>query len=87
MPVPWEAVLPMGIVVVMFGVTGTGFALSQRLRNDGKPPRYNLDDWDRMMLKRDERLTGKFRAQAANPEAPKAFSTNSVWNTEQVRMS
>lgn len=36
MPVPWEAMLPMGIVVVMFGVTGSGFRLVKQLTNDGK---------------------------------------------------
>ncbi|CAD6885536.1 unnamed protein product [Tilletia controversa] len=86
MPVPWEAVLPMGIVVVMFGVTGSGFSLAKRLTNDGKPPRWGLDDWDRMMMQRDERLTGKFRVQAAQPEAPPEFSVNSAWSTERIRL-
>lgn len=36
MPVPWEAFIPMGLVVVMFGVTGTGFNVAKRMTNDGK---------------------------------------------------
>lgn len=36
MPVPWEALLPLGLVVVMFGVTGTGFNVAKRMTNDGK---------------------------------------------------
>lgn len=36
MPVPWEAFIPMGLVVVMFGVTGTGFNIAKRATNDGK---------------------------------------------------
>jgi hypothetical protein len=28
-----------------------------------KPVRYNLDAWDEMMMKRDERLTGHLRGQ------------------------
>lgn len=36
MPIPFEAVLPMAVVTVFFGVTGTGFSLVSRLTNDGK---------------------------------------------------
>ncbi|PWN38358.1 uncharacterized protein FA14DRAFT_26135 [Meira miltonrushii] len=85
MPVPFEAFIPMGLVVVMFGVTGTGFSLAKRLTNEGKPARHSVDDWDSMMMKRDERLTGTARGQATDPIAPKEFATNSVWGTEKVR--
>ncbi|KAK0520046.1 hypothetical protein OC842_007228 [Tilletia horrida] len=48
MPVPWEAVLPMGLVVVLFGVTGSGFSLAKRLTNDGRmnaeaPPEFSVN--------------------------------------------
>ena len=36
MPVPFEAFIPMGLVVVMFGITGTGFNIAKRMTNDGK---------------------------------------------------
>lgn len=36
MPVPFEAFIPMGLVVVMFGVTGTGFHWAKKLTNEGK---------------------------------------------------
>jgi hypothetical protein len=36
MPVPWEAMLPLGLVVVMFSITGTGFNIAKRMTNDGK---------------------------------------------------
>ena len=36
MTVPFEAFIPMGLVVVMFGITGTGFSLAKRLTNEGK---------------------------------------------------
>ncbi|UZJ51571.1 hypothetical protein CBS101457_000891 [Exobasidium rhododendri] len=85
MPVPWEAFIPMGLVVVMFGVTGTGFNVAKRMTNDGKPLRYDVDNWDRLMMQRDERLTGSFRGQATNPIAPKEFATNSAWSTEKVQ--
>lgn len=64
MPVPFEAVIPMVLVGTLFGVTGTGFSLVSRLSNDGKPPRYDIDAWDRMMMRRDFRLTGHTRGQA-----------------------
>lgn len=36
MPVPFEALLPMGIVAGLFAVTGTGYSLVSRLANEGK---------------------------------------------------
>ncbi|PWN97874.1 hypothetical protein FA09DRAFT_338848 [Tilletiopsis washingtonensis] len=83
MPVPWEAFIPMGLVVVMFGVTGTGFNLAKRMTNDGKPQRHSVDDWDDMMMRRDQRLTGSLRGQATDPIAKPEFATSSVWNTEK----
>ncbi|KZZ97394.1 hypothetical protein AAL_03358 [Moelleriella libera RCEF 2490] len=32
----------------MFGVTGTGLAAFKTWRNEGKRPRYSLDQWDRV---------------------------------------
>lgn len=32
----------------MFGVTGTGLAFIKTMRNEGKRPRYSLDEWDRV---------------------------------------
>ncbi|KAH8083644.1 hypothetical protein HD553DRAFT_312848 [Filobasidium floriforme] len=66
MPVPWEALIPFGLLTAMFGITGTGFNVAKRLTNDGKPPRYNLDHWDQMMMARDERLTGSWRGQTVS---------------------
>lgn len=44
MPVPFEAFIPMGLVVVMFGVTGSGFSLAKRLTNDSKvSPKADTD--------------------------------------------
>ncbi|PWN19179.1 hypothetical protein BCV69DRAFT_313935 [Microstroma glucosiphilum] len=84
MPVPYEALIPMGLVGVMFFVTGTGYNALARYRNDGKPIRHSIDEFESMMMKRDERLTGSMRGQATNPTAPKEFATNSAWNTERV---
>lgn len=54
----------MGIVVALFGVTGTGYNAVARLANEGKPVRHNLDEWERMMMRRDQRLTGTRRGQS-----------------------
>ncbi|WVR03094.1 hypothetical protein IAU60_000083 [Kwoniella sp. DSM 27419] len=84
MPVPWEALIPFGLLTVMFGATGTLFNTAKRLTNDGKPPRYNCDSWETMMMERDRRLTGSLRGQSTDPIAPKGFATNSIWDTERV---
>ena len=36
MPVPLLSVIPMGIITVLFAVTGTGYSTVSRLANDGK---------------------------------------------------
>ncbi|WFD36664.1 hypothetical protein MCUN1_003551 [Malassezia cuniculi] len=86
MPVPFEAVIPMVLVGALFGVTGTGYSLISRAANDGKPPRYNVDEWERMMIRRDYRLTGSKRGQAVrrDPIADPSFATNSFWSTEKI---
>ncbi|KIM35161.1 hypothetical protein M413DRAFT_449868 [Hebeloma cylindrosporum] len=84
MPVPWEALIPFGLLTAMFGAAGTLVNLSQRAQNLGKPPRYGIDNWDTMMMNRDKQLTGHQRGQSVNPVAPSEFSTNSVWYTERL---
>ncbi|PPQ94809.1 hypothetical protein CVT25_007446 [Psilocybe cyanescens] len=84
MPVPWEALIPFGLLTAMFGVAGTLVNVTQRAQNQGKPPRYSIDNWDTMMMKRDKQLTGHTRGQSANPVAPSEFSKNSVWTADQL---
>ncbi|KAF8632305.1 hypothetical protein AX15_001930 [Amanita polypyramis BW_CC] len=84
MPVPWEALIPFGLLTVMFGGAGTLLNTSYRAQNQGKPPRYHVDRWEEMMMKRDERLTGHRRGQSDNPTAPGGFETNSAWDTEPL---
>ncbi|EPQ59031.1 small secreted protein [Gloeophyllum trabeum ATCC 11539] len=85
MPVPWEALIPFGLLTVMFGAAGTLLNTSKRLQNQGKGPRYNIDAWDEMMMDRDRRLTGHPRGQRSDPVAPDDFSTSSMWYTERTR--
>lgn len=37
---------------------------------DAQPIRHSLDDWERMMMKRDERLTGSLRGQTVSSSTP-----------------
>ena len=32
----------------MFGATGAGLAKIKNMQNDGKRPRYSVDQWDRV---------------------------------------
>ncbi|KAI0347460.1 NADH dehydrogenase 1 alpha subcomplex [Trametopsis cervina] len=84
MPVPWEALIPFGLVTTMFAAAGTLFNVSKRAQNQGKPIRYHLDAWEEMMLDRDRRLTGHQRGQSTEPIAPEGFATSSSWYTERV---
>ncbi|KAJ9487661.1 hypothetical protein VN97_g5629 [Penicillium thymicola] len=47
MGVPFEALLPYGIIITMFGVSGYGLHYVKRFANDGKKARWNQDLWDR----------------------------------------
>ncbi|KAK1248558.1 hypothetical protein MKX08_006778 [Trichoderma sp. CBMAI-0020] len=83
MPVPFETLLPYGIMIVMFGATGTGLAAFKTWQNEGKRPRYSLDQWDRVMMDRDRRLTGTLRGQSDNPQAPLGFEFSNGWKLEK----
>ncbi|CAG7563563.1 unnamed protein product [Fusarium equiseti] len=48
MPVPFEALLPYAIMIGMFGISGTGLAVIKTWQNEGKRPRYSVDQWDRV---------------------------------------
>ncbi|KAG5641031.1 hypothetical protein DXG03_006355 [Asterophora parasitica] len=59
----------------MFGAAGTLLNVSTRAQNQGKPARYNIDNWDEMMMRRDKQLTGHRRGQSDNPIAPAGYET------------
>ncbi|KAL1934740.1 hypothetical protein VTP01DRAFT_6922 [Rhizomucor pusillus] len=84
-PVPFEALIPFGIIAGFFGASGAGMHLIKYYTNDRKPTRYGLDLWDKQMMERDRRLTGSLRGQSAEPVAPAEFATNSVWYLETPR--
>ncbi|KAG5299518.1 hypothetical protein I7I50_07098 [Histoplasma capsulatum G186AR] len=47
MGVPFEALLPYGIIMVMFGVTGVGLSTVKYYSNERKNPRRAIDMWDK----------------------------------------
>ncbi|PHH87878.1 hypothetical protein CDD83_8287 [Cordyceps sp. RAO-2017] len=83
MPVPFESLLPYAIMIGMFGVSGVGLSFMKKLKNDGKPPRWSVDEWDRQMMARDLRLTGSLRGQTDKPEAPPGFEFSNGWKMEK----
>ncbi|KAL7656872.1 hypothetical protein ACMYSQ_005938 [Aspergillus niger] len=83
MGVPFEALLPFGIIIGSFTVGGAGLWAIRRWDNEGKMPRWNKDKWDRQMMERDLRITGTKRGQSSNPEAPKGFELSNPWKIEK----
>ncbi|GAD94448.1 expressed protein [Paecilomyces variotii No. 5] len=88
MGVPFEALIPYGIVITMFGLTGAGLTVSKYLSNEHKKARWNRDAWDRtnaeqQMQERDYRITGSLRTQSGNAEAPKGFEVSNPWKLEK----
>ncbi|KAH6723952.1 hypothetical protein BKA61DRAFT_587415 [Leptodontidium sp. MPI-SDFR-AT-0119] len=83
MGVPFEALLPYGIMLAMFGVTGAGLSKIRHMQNGGKRGRHSVDQWDRQMMDRDRRLTGFLRGQTDNPAAPAGFELNNPWRLEK----
>ncbi|PQE16911.1 NADh:ubiquinone oxidoreductase kda subunit protein [Rutstroemia sp. NJR-2017a BBW] len=47
MGVPFEALLPYGIMLAMFGITGAGLSKIRHMQNGGKRARHSVDAWDR----------------------------------------
>ncbi|EFR03841.1 hypothetical protein MGYG_06841 [Nannizzia gypsea CBS 118893] len=46
MGVPFEALLPYGIIIGLFGVTGVGLSTLKYYSNGRKNPRRGIDAWD-----------------------------------------
>ncbi|KAK9468866.1 hypothetical protein V1512DRAFT_258101 [Lipomyces arxii] len=83
--IPFEALLPYGVIIIMFGVAGTGMSAAKVLaQGNGKQPRVNRDHWDRRMMERDMRLTKAFRAQSDTAVAPEEFKISSVWRATKA---
>ncbi|VDB90378.1 Bgt-3566 [Blumeria graminis f. sp. tritici] len=83
MGVPFEALLPYGIIICMFGITGAGMSKIRHMQNGGKRARHSIDQWDRVMMDRDRRLTGWLRGQTDSPTAPKGYELNNPWRVSK----
>ncbi|KAF2203984.1 hypothetical protein GQ43DRAFT_221754 [Delitschia confertaspora ATCC 74209] len=82
MGVPFEALLPYGIMIGMFAFTGGALGQLRWMQNGRKRPRHGLDIWDQVMMQRDRRLTGFARGQTDKAEAPAGFELNNPWKVE-----
>ncbi|KAK1832505.1 hypothetical protein QBC39DRAFT_71813 [Podospora conica] len=86
MPVPFETLIPYAIITAMFGVSGAGMSAIKYYQNGGKRTRRGIDQWDRVLMDRDRRLTGDIRGQTDAPTAPDGFELSNPWRVED-RMS
>ncbi|KAK4217250.1 hypothetical protein QBC37DRAFT_415249 [Rhypophila decipiens] len=83
MPIPFETLIPYGIIVAMFGISGGGLSAVRYWQNGGKRMRRSCDQWDMVMMERDRRLTGSLRGQSDAPIAPPGFELNNPWKAER----
>ncbi|KAM0716488.1 hypothetical protein Q7P37_007933 [Cladosporium fusiforme] len=83
MGVPFEALIPYGIMLAFFGVSGAGLSKIRNMQNGGKRPRHSVDQWDRQMMDRDRRLTGYLRGQTDQAVAPDGFELSNGWRVEK----
>ncbi|KAG5437126.1 hypothetical protein PCK2_001024 [Pneumocystis canis] len=67
MPIPFESLLPFGILITLFATTGGLLAWVQQTRHHGHSPRYHIDRWDQQMMDRDHQLTGTPYGQSDTP--------------------
>lgn len=72
MGIPYGALLPLFIVGASLAAASVVIKKTQQLANNGKvppnlcmskPKRHSLDKWDKMMIERDTRITGRASAQ------------------------
>ncbi|KAK3902522.1 hypothetical protein C8A05DRAFT_33779 [Staphylotrichum tortipilum] len=47
MPIPFETLIPYGIIIAMFGATGAGMNKIKNMSSGGKKHRWSIDQWDR----------------------------------------
>jgi len=83
MGVPFEALIPYGIMLGMFGFSGAALSKIRHMQNGGKRARHSVDQWDRQMMERDLRLTGFLRGQTDRVAAPAGFEFSNGWKVEK----
>lgn len=85
--IPYEAILPYGVMFSLLTICGGGMSAIHFFRNDFKRERYNLDRFDTYLIERDYRLTGSYRGQSDTPTAPDSFKVNSIWKLSKPHAS
>lgn len=75
MPVPFEGLLPYGVMTAFFGLAGYGVGFIRYWDNGWKNDRWDLDQFDHKMMERDFLLTGTKRGQTSDAVAPEWFRT------------
>ncbi|PGH07259.1 hypothetical protein AJ80_08019 [Polytolypa hystricis UAMH7299] len=66
MPVPFEAFLPYGIIIAMFGVTGLGVSTVKYYSNGKKNPRRGIDAWDQQSTYLEPETEARTRKNSTN---------------------
>ncbi|KAG5355306.1 hypothetical protein CJU90_4343 [Yarrowia sp. C11] len=84
MAIPFEALLPYGIIFGLLTAGGGAMQVLHVYRNGGVRDRFAVDQWDTQMMERDLRLNGgQGRKQVDQAVAPEAFKHNHVWKSER----
>ncbi|KAL1842868.1 hypothetical protein VTK73DRAFT_3016 [Phialemonium thermophilum] len=86
MPVPFETLIPYGIILAMFGVTGAGLSKIKNMQNGGKRARRSLDQWDRQSKGNGRSVCPLSILSIDHPVAPAGYELNNPWRVEK-RMS
>ncbi|KAK3724769.1 hypothetical protein LTR37_000817 [Vermiconidia calcicola] len=82
MGIPFEALIPYGVMLGMFAVSGAALSKIRHMQNGDKRPRHSVDAWDKQMMDRDRRLTGFLRGQTDSVKAPPGFELSNPWRVE-----
>ncbi|KAK9459098.1 putative NIMM subunit of mitochondrial NADH:ubiquinone oxidoreductase [Lipomyces oligophaga] len=77
--IPFEALMPYGVILVMFCVAGGGMALGNSIAERGHRRHVHLDPFDKLMRERDLRLTGLHREQLQKAIAHPEFGVSSTY--------
>lgn len=85
--IPFEALLPYGVMLGLLTVCGGGMSALHFIRGGGRRDLWNVDAFDRALQERDMRLVNKPRDQSDSPIAPEVFKYNSIWKLQKPSAS
>ena len=76
--IPVQSLLPLGIITGALVVGAAANKFLNTWMNDGIPPRFGLDEFEKQLMERDRRIVGDYIKQSDEVVAPASFHTNSV---------